>query len=1135
MSPQWDDYHKFWILKKINHFLRRDACFRYLSAEALLAPLHHELIKSSSLADLARRLQRAGLDDEVSLPRKAKEVGAYYFHYPPMSFQISSMIACWDAIAQFQKSSPENLDVAIENQDVELGIDVDSLPVDPHRVCFGHKPNYEIAWDTDHLPSNEIRAHERSLGAPLEIHFRYEYCAFRKSAVQMCRTLLRRSQKVLVVQTDIEAFYHNLEIDFLILFFRKKRFPRPLIDALQEIKTTHTTLPIGWILSGFLANFLLRDMHETLKPLMRGGRSLSYVDDFVFFKPLQQVDAKSEEQQREIANSIIERANQSLAREYSGKIRFYTIDETQNRKARCFSVDSGSVTRLVRNFVDMGMSVVPTEMDVGFELHDLFIPEDPDFSPSERSHFSLELTAATKNLQRGQALDEKYMIALFDRMLIKVKKTGGRYVSRVFSILNLILDNQLEHDPSSPSKSEKMVTNFIAKLLKELTDETFCTPERARLATSLTRFASNAGFGRQMARSFLKKLGALKIPGANRDWRAYWSLLLLELATKDAKDGIADRKSQVGPQPRLPKSPSRTFRMYRQALFLRLSWARALRNGKGTFTAPHIESTPLLAAMFFREFGSQGAFDRVLRLFHSALKKCYGLGPVAGDLFLAHAAFAIFERASLPQIRSIALAVLETGRPNGQAVKFCTFIMRHSAYLQDTASLNEQEKLRRLIEEIVLENRIVPPSPLEMLTALPLHRGELFISLVYSFTCETPQEILSHLSWKMMPLEGQQWMPWRSSIHAFQRTGHSMILLLENAYRLDVGGRRMKRLTSSFLATFRSQINAFIESYRRPMRTVPDLNKVVVDLDKLEASFARLRAPNVRLTVAPISYSHELDLDLNNAFRFRSNQVRRRLNSKIQSAIQEAIDRRSSILVLPEMTVPEGYLANCLTQLADKRIVLIAGLEYRVGPGMEARNITVISVPIRKRLNPLGRSFLLFEQVKNFPAATEADGLRKSGYTYKSNFSFFLFKSATWQDFAVLMCSDFLSLTLRWLVQKEIQTLFVPAQNGDESTYRVLGDACIRDLHCIAVVCCNPSLGESFCLAPFYNRSRRTLLSHTGMTRPEFHTLEIRPEAFRNVQIHARAGIPFRAPPKPRRKKKRYEDYKQLPPDWDYF
>lgn len=257
-----------------------------------------------------------------------------------------------------------------------------------------------------------------------------------------------------------------------------------------------------------------------------------------------------------------------------------------------------------------------------------------------------------------------------------------------------------------------------------------------------------------------------------------------------------------------------------------------------------------------------------------------------------------------------------------------------------------------------------------------------------------------------------------------------------------------------------------------------------------------------------------------------------RLNLQVHTALNEVRKRKTTMIVFPELSLPNKYLKYYVGRMANERAILVGGVEYTSDNNKNAYNSTIISIPVDRKADPFGRAYISFEQVKHYPAAFEKRELKP--YKYMGGESVFLFKSDQIGSFANLTCSDFLSLRMRLKVQELVHFLLVPAQNPDNSTYDHLAQSCIRDLHSFAVICNSQFVGTSLIYGPLYDQTKRTLLKREGISHPEFASLTWNPMILKISQT-ADSQVPFR--PKEKKKKRksdeyRLADFKQTPPDF---
>ncbi|KAA1265149.1 reverse transcriptase domain-containing protein [Leptospira interrogans] len=1167
MKEVLTEYQKYWIYKKFFHFFKNDACFKYFQTDLLLLNFYDLLLLSSSFDSFIHKLKTSEIDFPLTLPRKESVIDnqkkQLNYEYPKLSFQVESLIDCWEEICYIQKEfSKENLDDLLRNE-VEFSLSEDDEFIIPKsskkRKCFGNKPNYFIRYKRESLEDFTIFSHERNLGLPLRINFQREYNLFDVNITNRCKEILKEKEnKLLFIQTDLQAFYHKLSPAFLIEFFEKSPVLRNS-NILKWIKILYQThdfegLPIGWILSGFIANIILLDLNKILNdkiPLELKNQSeiklngfsinnikiYSYVDDFVILLPI-----KSHETEffPKIKNSILECCNRILNQRYGTYILFH--DPKHNPlKCKSFLIDHFSLSKLKRNFHDMKLSI-PPEIEFGFEVNELMTVHDPELTTNERNQFSVGLTAAKRSLAKGDEISTENIKELLENMLNKIKNTEGKYIQRVFGILTLIVErenNGIKFTNPKPGKIKKHVYTCINSIFDILKNkENHPISEWAVFLISFARFIFDTNGDVDLFKKYYTTIKSKTLKKTSKEVNIYLDLIILEIKLLSQKNNkiFKIRKNSFSSKNIFLNNLKSNY-----TLILNKREGKSLHNSnlrkRGIRS---LEILILLNAMYFRIFSNyipnDNLIDEYLRdiEFYKNNKKQIGL-------FLSHSLFAIFEHCGDTKcIESV--SKLKENLKNVQgvsAVQFINILSKNLKYFKDYSRSNE---LKRFNEQLNLYTHLFKKEKFSIPLAQMYQRKEVvsfYLAITYLFTCSKLNEIITFLSHSLLPIEGQQWMPWRSTTLSFQIVGDKSLRLLEIAYNLKIGTYRNEEISQLEYNKLYKKIKLFINDIKENefsnLFSITDVN-----FSHLIPLYSNTKK-EFKITIAPISY--DLNDFLNeNTLDFKNENVKKTLKLKIDGAVEEAITRKSSLLVIPEMTLPTQYLNYFLTKVALNDIILIAGLEY-FNDGNEAQNITIISIPVNKFLNPLGRNYIVFNQVKNFPMAEEKEALLGSKLEYKSNNNIYIFKTNEWCNFSVLTCSDFLSLTLRRRLQKKIQTLIVPAQNYDNNTYESLANSCIRDLHCIAVICNNGSLSKSFTLAPFYKNEQRTVFEHAGLSYPEFHTFSIDPKEIKFVQENGRGDKPFRTgknkKPNTSGYNKKESDilvkYKQLPPDWDYF
>ena len=142
---------------------------------------------------------------------------------------------------------------------------------------------------------------------------------------------------------------------------------------------------------------------------------------------------------------------------------------------------------------------------------------------------------------------------------------------------------------------------------------------------------------------------------------------------------------------------------------------------------------------------------------------------------------------------------------------------------------------------------------------------------------------------------------------------------------------------------------------------------------------------------------------------------------------------RPHIILLPELSVPEGFLRTTLSYVG-----------------------------------------------KTYPAWREEEFLAKLGYEFQKTPEVWLFDAGPFGRFAVAICYDFLDLERVAMYRLRIQSLFVLAYNNDLSSFEHAAEALARMIYCNIVICNTGHFGGSAVLSPYHKPERRILYRHQG-------------------------------------------------------
>ncbi|MFB5652906.1 reverse transcriptase domain-containing protein, partial [Leptospira wolffii] len=529
-------YQKYWIYKKIIHFYKKDACFKHFNSELIFSNFYSILLKSKTFKQLIKNLSRDKHDTILFLPRKVSSlrgnVTQLYFEYPKLSFQIHSLVECWGEICYIQKNfSNENLNPILNEEGEGDLFDLENLEriaQEYPRFCYGNKPNYQLYFDPS-LSSDidlTIAYHERNLGLPLQVSFTTEYNLFYASVINKSENITKSDEKeIIVIQADIEAFYHKLELKFLSDYFKKSSVlnNKNIVKWIDILRTEYAfkSLPIGWVLSGFIANILLIDINKRLsshiqeilkdypqdlrlsKKITDPAEVYSYVDDFIFLIPVtKQADIDVKALSEYVLNSL----NAYLRKNYSDMISFHS---TSSSKYKYFKIDKFTTFKLKRNFHDMKASI-PPEMEFGLGANDFLAETDPNLVINEKNQFSIELTSAKRKLASGQEISLSNIKELLNNIREKTKNTEGKYIWRVISTFSLILERAKYGSPFEGDESneiELLIYENIELIFKILFEKNgYPLSEWSSFFLSLTKLVINTSGDRKIVTKYFTAL-----------------------------------------------------------------------------------------------------------------------------------------------------------------------------------------------------------------------------------------------------------------------------------------------------------------------------------------------------------------------------------------------------------------------------------------------------------------------------------------------------------------------------------------------------------------------------------------------------------------------------------------------------
>jgi len=1157
----WD---KVWLFKKIDSFFRADQYFSHLDRTLVSSEVRGAIEVSTNFEDLLAAVKKISLNKPIKFTRKLSATGNdhYYFEYPPLWFQLETLFLHWDTILSVYEE--------LKSHDASIG------------YRFGHKPeptsNRVIKSDR---PS--LRLIDANIAGPLKKPFFEEYSEFKNSICRNAKQLFEEGEKLerqrlVLAQTDIKKFFHTLKTKTLVRRL-KEDFPilSDLVESTSEMNAFgYDTVPIGWAVSGTLVDLCMVGVHERfakelqaktlsrveaiitqrlhsyipaqgqphnletelLKTLRLSGlqyrASFNYVDDFVFLvtylAPEDSTIAAIFD--KVIGFAVVEAAeellNLVLPNSSGGDGKRLEFYKSELEKLNILSFDRTNIETLQSNFIPMLNAKASFEADsdnnVWTRLDEFLLPVDNDLALNERSQFFSTLNNLRKSIIDGSFPDEATRDEIFRKIFVKIEGDGARYIRTILQLLEAMfaVAKRQEDRDYLVRKTVELVERYQTKpsldLNLKLFSGLFNCYERFNFDLNIQFYIHLDNF----AKAWFQK------------YKNEWDKLLLEdVRTTFRIRQVNHQQVEIGRKDELQDDVLRVAGSLVRgiAVGLNVLWAvrgrkiQKLRLANGEIDA--VIASHVLSKSTSRD--SEIDIDDYLTLTKQVAEQC---GNNAAVLFFRLSCATILSRFSDADLKK-AISYMKEEHGNSTEVQLLSESLKTVRKNQGHFEQQYSERLKFAYNGLKNGSwkELVPSMLLREDERSPFGLSFFFLSLCMPnryFYLRAYLHVLGGFE-SILVVSGE-FLP-----KSLFRVGTAFVDILD----LIRNEPLKKGVLVSALGTIKKirQILKkelqFYPSCTDPLEKFRRDDVVLIDIagERYKRFYEQIKVrKEVRVTLASVNipkseFVEEAGLTFSDTF---TNE----LDTKIQAAISEACKQKASIVVFPELTLPRRYLRRYLNDCAKNNLVLIAGVEYEITHPNKAKNVTIVSIPCSREENPFGYEYIGFEQPKRYPSAEENHSLKENGFEYVPGSTQYIFQISGFGRFAILTCSDFLSLRLRLKLQKEIQTLFVPAQTNDSTTYDHITQASIRELHCFTVVCNSPCQGSSFVYGPFYRDHERVVMKRVGRVVPEFCTVLFKPEELLASQRHP-SLVPFRKDPKRIHPELTgLEKMKQTPPDW---
>jgi hypothetical protein len=187
---------------------------------------------------------------------------------------------------------------------------------------------------------------------------------------------------------------------------------------------------------------------------------------------------------------------------------------------------------------------------------------------------------------------------------------------------------------------------------------------------------------------------------------------------------------------------------------------------------------------------------------------------------------------------------------------------------------------------------------------------------------------------------------------------------------------------------------------------------------------------------------------------------------------------RPCYVVLPECSLPRRWMLPVARKLANRRISLLAGLEYEKTP-FGLKNEALVSLTTNFAGYP---SHVCFTQSKLAAAWGEDAQIRQhiGQGIIRPKIEFRPIYEHGGFHFGLLLCSDLTNITNRSYYQGAVDALFVLEWNQDLPTFSSLVESGALDIHAFIIQANNRLYGDSRIRAPFRKEYKRDVVRLKG-------------------------------------------------------
>lgn len=225
------------------------------------------------------------------------------------------------------------------------------------------------------------------------------------------------------------------------------------------------------------------------------------------------------------------------------------------------------------------------------------------------------------------------------------------------------------------------------------------------------------------------------------------------------------------------------------------------------------------------------------------------------------------------------------------------------------------------------------------------------------------------------------------------------------------------------------------------------------------------------------------------------------------------------IVVLPELTVPHGYLDELKILSKALGSVVIGGLDFEKVGTDRVRNKAVVIVPQNWPNQIKSRRVSSFYFGKNFFSEAENEFFNNWGYKPFPDPVTYMFDGGVFGKIGLAICSDFYDIERFVTYRGQIHHMIVVSRNQDTNSFYFLAEAIARLVYCNVVICNAGCYGDSLAFSPYEAPYRRIVYRHEGQNLFTTQVVTLPVLELDNAQRKSDRNKLFKLPPPGYKKK----------------